>query len=77
MPLKLKVAEQVMTMMMESERVHEGESVLVAVGRSKIWNCHASLGALVDPPMNHHKNSSHYESWRQFRLRSIQFFRQP
>ena len=68
-----------MMMMMESEREHAGESVLAAVARSKGWNSHASLGAVVDPPMNHHTNSSYhqYESWRLFRLRSIGFFRQP
>jgi hypothetical protein len=78
MPLKWKVAEQVMMMMMmeESEREHVDESVLVADARSKGWNSHASLGAVVDPPMNHHKNSSYcrHESWRLFRLRSIGLF---
>lgn len=68
-----------MLMMLESERERAGESVLVAAdARSKAWNSHASLGAVVDPPVNHRKNSSYYrhESRRLFRLRSIGFFRQ-
>jgi hypothetical protein len=51
-----------MTMTMESEWEHAGESVL-AVARSKDWN--ASLVALVNinPPIHHHKNSRrNYES---------------
>jgi hypothetical protein len=89
MPLTWKVAaEQVMMMMMmmkESERERAGESVLVAVAvaaavaPSKDWNSHASLGAVVGPPMNHHTNSNYcqHESWRLFRWRSIWFLRQP
>jgi hypothetical protein len=64
MLLRWRVAEEAMTMTMtmESEWEHAGESVL-AVARSKDWN--ASLVALVNinPPIHHHKNSRrNYES---------------
>jgi hypothetical protein len=31
---------------------------LLAAAHSEDWNSHASLGAVVDPPMNHHMNSN-------------------